>query len=156
MGISRRSALRLSGVICCSGVAGCSSYLPLNDGSSQVYINGITIVNLDTESHLFDVMIRNAKTDSVVFWERYNASAATKGEGDSDQPTTGGTYWERPVSEAGDYVLYADADRTVAENDSEWEIATLTEHSDCVGVDVGIDRDGYLYVGVKHIDSCQN
>jgi hypothetical protein len=152
MGFSRRSALRLAGVALCSGGDGCSSYNPFKQESSQVSITGITVVNLDSEPHLFDVMIRDAETDTVVFWERYNADAAKEEEGNT---ITGGTHWESPVSDPGEYVLYADAEREVAENDSEWDIAKLAEQGDCVGVDVGIGQDGYLYIGVKYPESCQ-
>lgn len=155
MGFSRRSALRLSGVALCSGVAGCSAYNPFEQESSQVRIAGITVVNLDTESHLFDVMIRDNETDTVVFWKRYDADAATTGEEGSEYITTGGTYWESPVSGSGEYVLYADAEREVAENDSEWATAKLIDRGNCVGLDVGIDRDGYLYIGVKYPETCQ-
>ncbi|QCJ45851.1 hypothetical protein [Haloprofundus sp. MHR1] len=155
MGFSRRSALRLSGIALCSGMAGCSSYNPFGEKPSQVYITDITIVNLDTEPHLFDVMIRDAKTETVVFWERYTADAATKAENAPHYTTAGGTYWENPVSDSGEYVLYVDADREIAENDSEWETAKLTEQGDCVGLDVGIDQEGYLYISVKYPESCR-
>jgi hypothetical protein len=153
MGVSRRSALQLSCVALCSGVAGCSN--PLEQESSNVQVTGITVVNLDTEPHLFDVMLRDEETDTVVFWKRHTAEAATTEEDGSGYTTTGGTYWERPVSEPGEYVLYADAEREVAENDSEWSTARLAEQADCVGVDVGIDRDGYLYIDVKYPESCR-
>jgi len=154
MGVSRRSAIRLSGVALCSGLAGCSSFNVLRSESSQVDILEITIANRDIEPHLIDVMVRDAEADAVVFWERYEADAAPATEEDLDFTTDPIKHWERPVPEPGAYVLYADAEREVDEDDSEWATAALADGGDCVEVVVGVERTGELFVDTTYPESC--
>lgn len=135
-------------------LSGCANLPTATEESPQVHIEELSVINLHDEPHLFDVVIRDAQSDDVVFWERYLAEAATEGSDGGGPDETDGTFWKNSVKTPGDYVLYADAERETAPNDSEWETVRLAERGDCLGIDVKVEPDGYLSVAIKYLDSC--
>jgi len=98
-------------------------------------------------------MVRDDKTDAVVYWTRFDAPAATTDSESSKRTAIGRTVWKAPVSEAGDYSVYADADVRADATDSNWAASGLPD-SGCMGVDVIVSRDGELRIQV-YSQSCQ-
>lgn len=153
MGLTRRSALHLASTALCVGFAGCSSIHRSPPESVGVRITGITVLNRETEPHRIDVMVRDDETDEVVYWNRFDAPAATSDSGSSELTSIGRTVWKAPVSGPGDYSIYADADVEANAADSNWATSALPD-SGCIGVDVIVSPDGELRIQA-YSQSCQ-
>ena len=152
--LTRRRVLSRGGTLLSSVLAGCSTLPLFEEEPTRVRIEEITVLNLHDEPHLFDVVVRDARSDDVVFWKRYRAEAATPDpNGGPDE--TDGTVWKNPIEAPGEYVLYADAEREIPPNDSEWSSVNLTERGDCLGIDVKVEPEGYLSVAIRYLDSCR-
>jgi hypothetical protein len=103
----------------------------------------ITVLNRATASHRIDVVVRDDNTDRVVYWNRFDAPAATV-DGETDKlDSVGRTVWTDPVSEPGSYSVYADADITSEANSNNWATTELPASSNtaCMGVDIILSRD---------------
>lgn len=71
-----------------------------------VRLTGITVLNRETEPHRVDVMVRNDDTEEVVYWNRFDAPAATTKGGSSKLASVRRTVWEDPIEESGKYSVY--------------------------------------------------
>lgn len=89
----------------------------------------------------------------MVYWNRFDAPAATTDGGSSELVSVGRAVWQNPVSEPGNYGVYADADIGPETTDRNWTTRELPE-SGCIGVDVIVDSQGDLQVQV-YSQSCQ-
>ena len=152
MVLTRRSLLRLVSISLCGGIAGCSSALRSTPEPTGVRLSGITVLNREIEPHRIDVMVRNDKADEVVYWNRFDAPAASTEADSSDLASIGRTVWEDPVEEPGNYSVYADSDIETDATDSNWVTRDLPE-SGCMGIDVIVTREGQLRLQV-YSQSC--
>lgn len=98
-------------------------------------------------------MVRNDKADEVVYWNRFDAPAATTEADSSDLASIGRTVWEAPVEEPGNYSVYADSDIETDATESNWVTRDLPE-SGCNGIDVIVTREGQLRLQV-YSQSCE-
>jgi hypothetical protein len=138
----------VTAAVTATATAGCGG-VAVSTEPPTVTLNEIVLVNLHDEPHLFDVLVRDVADDEVVFWERYRAAAATESE--EGWLSTGSHRWDDPLDEPGHYAVYAAADREVPERDSRWSSVELTgkRYGDNVGIDVQVDRQGFLAVLMK-------
>jgi len=147
MTFTRRSILRVASASLCSGVAGCGSAFRSPPESAGVRLTEITVLNRETEPHRIDVLVRDDETDEVVYWNRSDAPAATTASGSSELDSVGRTVCQDPVSEPGNYSVYADADIGTNATESNWITRELPE-SGCIGVDVTVTIQGELQAQV--------
>lgn len=148
VGYRRRSLVRMVGGAFCVGLAGCTSTIRSTPSPDGVRLTKLTVLNRATDPHHIDVVVRDDETDAVVFWNRFDAPAATADSETDELDSVGRTVWADPVSKPGSYSVYADADITAEPNSSSWATTDLpaSSNTDCIAVDIILSRDEQLRV----------